>query len=497
MAQAEFAKAGFTNVIHVEGGTLACVAAGLPAVQGKKAKPWKRYLGIAAALVLIGVLLGLLGRRLGQAGAQGVSVSTSDGVTTITVNGQTIVLKETEREVLGKTFQTGVAPRVVVEVFNGNITVEAVADKTVEVEVTKTALGETQEDAQANLDKIDVQLEQDGDTIRIAARRSYPGQTDSPQGLEEIKNQYSARSADASLKVPAGTALELRTSFGDVKVTDIAGVVDAKSASGRIAVSGGTGALQLASDFGDVTVDGQNSDVAITTKSGRVTVKGARGPLDVSSGFGTVEIDGALGKVVAHSDSGDIKVQHAKGAVELTSGFGGVTVEGAGSVQAETKSGRVTIKGATGPVRAKSGFGRLTVEDAPDGATLETSSGDIRLKGGMRAVSLTTGFGQIDAEVAEATVDASSKSGSVKVQGTLADGEHRLHSDFGAITLMLPPDSQFKLDAQTRFGRVQTDFSVTPVGESTDKHLEGSVGDQPQSVLTLTTSSGDIHLRKQ
>jgi rhodanese-related sulfurtransferase len=56
-----FLAAGFTNVVNVEGGTLACVECGLPIVRGKKAISLERQVRIAAGLlVLIGSLLGWL-----------------------------------------------------------------------------------------------------------------------------------------------------------------------------------------------------------------------------------------------------------------------------------------------------------------------------------------------------------------------------------------------------------------------------------------------------
>lgn len=57
----KFHAAGFTNVVNVEGGTLACIDAGLPVVRGKKAMSLERQVRIAAgSLVLLGVLLGWL-----------------------------------------------------------------------------------------------------------------------------------------------------------------------------------------------------------------------------------------------------------------------------------------------------------------------------------------------------------------------------------------------------------------------------------------------------
>ena len=52
---------GFANVINIEGGTLACVEAGLPVVRGRKAMSLERQVRIAAgSLVLLGVGLGFV-----------------------------------------------------------------------------------------------------------------------------------------------------------------------------------------------------------------------------------------------------------------------------------------------------------------------------------------------------------------------------------------------------------------------------------------------------
>lgn len=52
----QFHRAGFANAVNVEGGTLACIDAGLPVVRGKKAISLERQVRMAAGfLVLLGV----------------------------------------------------------------------------------------------------------------------------------------------------------------------------------------------------------------------------------------------------------------------------------------------------------------------------------------------------------------------------------------------------------------------------------------------------------
>jgi len=53
----KFLKAGFTHVVNVEGGTMACITAGLPVVRGKKAISLERQVRIVAgSLVLLGAI---------------------------------------------------------------------------------------------------------------------------------------------------------------------------------------------------------------------------------------------------------------------------------------------------------------------------------------------------------------------------------------------------------------------------------------------------------
>src|SRR5688500_4026315 len=49
----KFLKAGFTNVVNVEGGITACLQAGLPVVRGKKSISLERQVRIAAGVLVL------------------------------------------------------------------------------------------------------------------------------------------------------------------------------------------------------------------------------------------------------------------------------------------------------------------------------------------------------------------------------------------------------------------------------------------------------------
>ena len=55
----QFAKAGFTNVVNIEGGTIACVHAGLPVVRDKSTISLERQVcNAAGSSVVLGAILG-------------------------------------------------------------------------------------------------------------------------------------------------------------------------------------------------------------------------------------------------------------------------------------------------------------------------------------------------------------------------------------------------------------------------------------------------------
>src|SRR6266540_2535593 len=55
----KFIRAGFSNIVNVDGGMVACVEAGLPVVRGKKAISLERQVRlVVGSLALLGVILG-------------------------------------------------------------------------------------------------------------------------------------------------------------------------------------------------------------------------------------------------------------------------------------------------------------------------------------------------------------------------------------------------------------------------------------------------------
>src|SRR5437588_8716090 len=69
------------------------------------------------------------------------------------------------QDTVSQSFTTTGRPSIVVETFNGAITVMTSEQGRVKAKVTRRARGQTQADADSNLDTIDVAMNQQGHTI--------------------------------------------------------------------------------------------------------------------------------------------------------------------------------------------------------------------------------------------------------------------------------------------------------------------------------------------
>jgi hypothetical protein len=87
----------------------------------------------------------------------------------------------------------------------------------------------------------------------------------------------------------------------------------------------------------------------------------------------------------------------------------------------------------------------------------------------------------------------SASSGSIVVEGR-PSAAWSIHSSSGGVTLRLPPDAAFDLDARTSSGGINSAHPITMSGSIDRNHLQGKVrgGGAP---VEVRSSSGGIRIQ--
>jgi RNA polymerase sigma factor (sigma-70 family) len=262
-------------------------------------------------------------------------------------------------EVLTKSFTTKKTPKLVVETFNGAIEVTTADKGSVQAKVIKKVQAATEEAAQEELKKVDVQMKQEDDTIQITAK-SDPVQL-MTQGAAAVE-----------LRVPPGATLDLHTSNGKVTIT------------------------------------GPTGDAKVRTSNGKIEVKGGKGKISLKTSNGTITADGAAGEL-----------------------------------------------------------------------------------------DLRTSNGRIEVKTTKASVTAHTSNGGIHFAGALQDGEHAFHTSNGSISLELPSNASFRIDAHTTHGKATSQFQIKDAVGGKKSHLKGTTGDNPATTIHLHTTNGNIEIRPE
>lgn len=207
----------------------------------------------------------------------------------------------------------------------------------------------------------------------------------------------------------------------------------------------------------DVTVPEQTK-VTAKTGSGSIDIGGVRSSVDVSSG------------------SGSIVVGRVGGAVVASAGSGSLDIGGGTSLDAQTGSGSIRAVGIAGRTTAKSGSGTIRIE--------LTGKGDVDASAASGGVTVTGVDGGLR---------VTSASGSVSVTGR-PSRPWTIRSSSGSVTVRLPADAAFDLDAHANSGRVDSAHPVTMTGRIDKGRIQGQVrGGGP--LVEIRSSSGGVRIQ--
>ena len=198
--------------------------------------------------------------------------------------------------------------------------------------------------------------------------------------------------------------------------------------------------------------------------------------------------------------------------VKVQGGDAEINVSGVAKVSINTQGGAVTVERVTGAVDVNTLGGEITVVNSQGAIKVHSVGGDIEVHDVRpRAPEDVCEVGNVGgditlAQISHSQVRVNTVGGDVDFSSALArGGRYSFQSISGDLSLTLPPDSSFRLDA-TLQGEVDSDFplkySSSNVEETDDatRHLphriEGTSG-TGDALITLSSFNGSIQLRKR
>lgn len=163
------------------------------------------------------------------------------------------------------------------------------------------------------------------------------------------------------------------------------------------------------------------TEVISHTGSGSMKISGVAGPVEAKTGSGSITLTDIGDSVKARSGSGGIRADNIAGAFEAHTGSGSVrlTQVAPGDVEVTAGSGRTELHGVVGALRVKAGSGRVEIDGRQVGDwNVDTGSGSVRIK-----LPEDAAF-ELDAHVGSGSIDVDHP---VTVQGKVS--KRRMRGD--------------------------------------------------------------------
>jgi DUF4097 and DUF4098 domain-containing protein YvlB len=238
-----------------------------------------------------------------------------------------------------------------------------------------------------------------------------------------------------------------------------------------------------------------NMSLAITSGRGDVTVAGRTGTLEINHRKGEVNVNDQTGSVSLNLDGSSARLQHIKGDVTIQGKANEVDVEDVdgtmhlnGEFQESLRLVRISRTITFHSSRTEMEFARL------DGR-LDLDSGDLRadtLTGPMR---LTTRSKDIALEGLSGDLRLEDSNGSVDV-AVRKPGNIQIDNRKGDVQVSIPPNTAIKVEARTKDGEIESDFSEVKVdSQEHGASASGSIGTNGPR-LAVNCDHGAIEIRK-
>lgn len=272
------------------------------------------------------------------------------------------------------------------------------------------------------------------------------------------------------ISVPVGTRLDLDTTNGSIRLSDVKGAVNAKTRNGGIQALDISGKSTLSTRNGGIRARGAFLELTAETRNGGINVETVDEDLVPTPAGKTMPA-----KPVEPKDK-DKAPEESHGSGTGWKRFGreeGAKNEKIASPEASSDPAKPKKK----PI-AKAPKAAVGKKGAGARVSLRSSNGSIRLAGKVRAFRAETHNGSVKIMVREGSV--------------LSEKSHAVSRN-GSITLMAFEGFSCTIKASTSLGSVRSDF---PLARSSSKSASGEIGGGGP-VVELSTSNGSIRITRE
>jgi len=269
----------------------------------------------------------------------------------------------------------------------GKVNIHGDGGRAVKISATIRAQDSNASDAQDFLQKIQIEVKEEGDGVHI--RTIYP-----ESHVPHIRiGGHSSYSVDYDIAMPTDAPLWLRNAFGNAEITGVRGWAQLENSNGALLVRDAGGA-KLVNAFGKIELTNAAGNCSITNNNGAVNVTNVKGTLELRNRFGEIVASQIAGAATISGGNGRVSLTQAGGNSSVSNSFGEVVVRNVtGNLSVTNSNGRIDVAEVSGSAELTTSFGAVEATRIGGATTIKDSNGSVHVteaQGFVSVNSLTT-----------------------------------------------------------------------------------------------------------
>lgn len=241
-----------------------------------------------------------------------------------------------------------------------------------------------------------------------------------------------------------------------------------------------------------------SSSLRVDNRNGDIMLIGLQGDQSVDNGFGAVTIRDVSGNLDLDNRNGTVTVENVTGSVSVDNSFAQTHVRNIGAdLSVDTRNGLLEVSDVDGDATLENAFAPVRVSNVNGDLSVDSNNSEVEIAGIAGRIAVETAFQNIDVRDARRGVSVENRNGDVDVRFSEPPPEDvTITTQFSNVTLILPASSQFDLDLSTRFGEIDTDLGLRVASDGPGRGLTGRIGTGGPTIR-IRNRNGDIRLERR
>lgn len=331
----------------------------------------------------------------------------------------------------------------------GDIIVKSWDQMLLKITAVKHTWGKTKREAQELTKEVEIRIIQRDENISV--------ETIIPENDGKRMGYVSFR-----IFVPKSLNIAIEAEESNVFISDLSKNLKVKTSSGNVFIRNIAGSVHAQTSSGNLMISNIGENVTVITEKGEVHLENVSGNVDVESSEGNVKVFHVRQNATVSSNSGNISIFDIKGSTEIKAMKTSIIGE-----HIERNLNVIVEEGD------------MLLDDIEGNITIHFKQGSLTL-GNKHSYR----------------VELSSNSGDINLDTVIKEnGRYIVETSEGTINVKIPTDASTAIVAKTIKGTISCELPLIVTQSSRDE-LTGILN-QYKALVKLTTSEGDINIRKK